>query len=60
MLKIPEFKKAIEDRKNMQSIGESSTLVKAMANVFTQLENSGNTVKPLSFMAVIELFTRPS
>lgn len=52
MLKIPEFRRAVEERKNMQSIGESSQLVKAIGNVFNQLENSGNTVKPLSFLAV--------
>lgn len=34
LVKIPELKKAIEEKKNMASIGESSSLVKGLANVF--------------------------
>lgn len=52
LLKIPELRKAIEERKSMESIGESSSLVKALANVFRQLEVSGDTVKPMSFIQV--------
>ena len=52
LVKIPEFRKAIEEKKLQPSIGESSTLVKALASVFNQIENSGKTVEPVSFISV--------
>lgn len=54
LVKIPEFRKAVQERKNMESIGESSALVKGLANVFQQLEVSGQSVKPMSFIQVIK------
>jgi ubiquitin carboxyl-terminal hydrolase 14 len=54
LVKIPEFRKAVQERKNMESIGESSALVKGLANVFQQLEVSGQSVKPMSFIQVVK------
>ena len=57
LLKIPELRKEIEAKKNAVSLGESTTLVKGLSSVFAQLENSGDTVKPMSFIMVIYRLT---
>lgn len=52
LLKIPELRKEIEARKSAPSSGQGSMLLKGLASVFNQLENSGETVKPMNFIMV--------
>lgn len=52
MAKIPELKKALEERKNQASMGPPTQLSKALSNLFHVLETSGDTVTPYSFIQV--------
>jgi len=51
-VRIPELKKAMEEKKNMATMGAPSMLVKGLASVFNKIENSGQTVQPMSFIQV--------
>lgn len=58
LAKIPELKKALEERKNAPSMGPPTQLAKGLSNVLHTLETSGDTVKPFSFIQVSFVSTK--